>query len=65
MTYKPDISLGTIIEIIVFILAVAGAVRRLGVLEAKLNIMYGWFESSVIHSNRGRDKQDDEKFFER
>ena len=65
MSFKPEITLGTVIELLVFLFAVLGAVRRFGVLEAKLNIMYGWFEQSVMHSGRSRDKQDDEKFFER
>lgn len=65
MSFKPEITLGTVIELAVFLFAVLGAVRKFGVLEAKLNIMYGWFEASVMHTSRARDKQDDESFFKK
>jgi hypothetical protein len=55
--FNPEINLGTIVEIAVFVLAVFGAIRKLGVLEAKLNIMYGWFEKSVMN------RSNDERFF--
>lgn len=66
--FRPEITLGTIIEICVFIMAVAGGIRKFGQLEAKLNIMYTWFETVVLRhggeSGAGRgDVQSAKDFF--
>lgn len=59
MHFNPEINLGTIIEILVFLGAIYGAIRKVTVLETKLNIMYGWFEETVMHPR----KNDSKRFF--
>ena len=63
--FKPEITLGTLIELLAFIVAVLGGIRKFGVLEAKLNIMYKWFEDSVLHNAPRRHSRDDEDFYKR
>ena len=52
MKFNPEINLGTIIEICVFILAVIGAIRKVSQIEFKVNMMYDWFMRDVIHAHR-------------
>lgn len=59
--FNPEINLGTIVEISVFIVSIAGAILKLGKLETKLNIMFDWFQSTVIRRN-GPDQKDIERF---
>lgn len=62
MHYIPDISLGTITEIVTLGVLVLGASRKFGRLEQKVNIMYHWFESSVIDHKHEMDIKT-KKFF--
>lgn len=59
MKFNPELNLGTIIEVLVFLAAVLGAMRKLGALEAKLDIMYDWFTATVLprasHDRKERD----------
>ncbi len=48
MTFTTDVNLGTVIEIGVLAAAIFGGLRKVGQLEAKLNIMYRWFEGEVL-----------------
>jgi len=49
VTFKPEITLGQVVELVVFVVAVVGAVRKLGVMEQKLDILYDWFEHAILH----------------
>lgn len=49
MTFKPEITLGQVVEIVLFLGGVIAAVRKFGAMEQKLNILYDWFEHSVLH----------------
>ena len=49
MKYNPEINLGTLIEIFMFAVVILGAAKKLGSLETKVNTMYEWFQSDVIH----------------
>lgn len=60
MHFSPEINLGTIISTLVFLGAVFGGIRKFGALEAKLNIMYAWFERRVMN---GTDHSEVERFF--
>ena len=62
MKFNPEINLGTIVEILVFLLAVMGAMRKVGVIEAKLNIMYSWFTSNIVN-HRQQQHEEAERFF--
>lgn len=48
MKFNPEINLGTVIEVLVFALAVVGGIMKFSALETKLNIMFDWFQRSVI-----------------
>lgn len=48
MTFKPEITLGQVVELVVFVVAVVGTVRKFGAMEQKLNTMYAWFVHSVL-----------------
>jgi hypothetical protein len=61
MKFNPEINLGTVVEICVFVLAVMGAMRKVGTMEAKLNIMYAWFTSNII--SHQHDVRNTERFF--
>jgi hypothetical protein len=52
MKFNPEINLGTIIEIFTFIALALGAARKFGVIETKLNVMYGWFQTEIINGHR-------------
>jgi hypothetical protein len=52
MKFNPEINLGNVIELLGFLAVVFGAVRKFGALEAKLNVMYEWFSSEVLHGRR-------------
>jgi hypothetical protein len=64
LRFNPEITLGTIISTVVFVATIVGsmlaAVRKFGVLEAKLNIMYHWFEKKVLGAG---NHEDTERFF--
>lgn len=47
MHFNPEITLGTIIEAITIISALAAGLIRLGRLEQKVNIMYHWFDNAI------------------
>lgn len=49
MTFKAEITLGQIVEVAVFIVGIIGFARKVGALEQKLNIIYGWWENSVLY----------------
>ena len=49
MTFKAEITLGQVVELVVFIVAIVGTVRKLGALEQKLNTMYDWFLHAVVY----------------
>jgi hypothetical protein len=49
--FKPEISLGTVVELLSFIVVVIGAIHKFGVLETKLNVMYTWFEQNVLNES--------------
>lgn len=49
MTFKAEITLGQVVELVVFIIAIVGTVRKLGALEQKLNTMYDWFLHAVVY----------------
>ena len=51
MHFDPSISLGTIIQIGLFLVVAGGAIRKVGALEQKLDIMYGWFERNIINGH--------------
>ena len=55
MKFNPEINLGTLLELAVFMIAVVGGVMKFGRLEAKLNIMFDWFQTAVIHRNGNDD----------
>jgi len=46
MKFNPEINLGTVIEIAVFVLTVLGAARKFGELETKVNMLYDYWISS-------------------
>lgn len=61
MHFNPEINLGTIVEMATLVIIVAGGMMRLGRLEAKLNIMFEWFQSAIIR--RGGPDLDDIRRF--
>lgn len=56
MTFKAEITLGQVVELVVFIAAVVGTSRKFGAMEQKLNTMYDWFRTSVLHQNHYVDR---------
>ena len=63
MHFNPEISLGALLELGVLVFACAGALIKLGKLEAKLNIMFDWFQRSVIGTGSAiRDAEDTKRF---
>jgi hypothetical protein len=48
VTFKAEITLGQIVEVLVFLAGVIAFARKLGALEQKLNILYGWWENNVL-----------------
>lgn len=61
MKFNPEINLGALIEIALLLITVAGVFTRFGRLEAKLNIMFDWFQSAIIR-NDGPTVKDIRKF---
>ena len=60
--FNPEINLGTLIEMATFIVVVAGVFTKFGRLETKLNIMFDWFQRTVIgHSISGGTPPTDEE----
>lgn len=55
MHYNPEISLGAIVEIAMFVVAICGLVIKLGKIEQKVDTVYDWFKSTVFvnHKNSG------------
>jgi high-affinity nickel permease len=62
MKFNPEINFGTIVEISVFIIALIGGIRKFGILEQKLNIMYSWWERTIL-GQESSDHPDTQKFF--
>ena len=54
--WNPEVTLGGLVEIVLLVLTIIGAAVKFGRLETKLNIMYGWFERVVLHTNSGSDE---------
>jgi hypothetical protein len=49
VTFKPEITLGQLVEVIVFVLGLIGIARKFGALEQKLNTLYTWWEKAVLY----------------
>jgi hypothetical protein len=49
MTFNPEISLGTIIQVVMLLMALGALVARLSKIESKLDLMYEWFERNVVN----------------
>lgn len=62
MKFNPEINLGAIIEMLMFLVVVAGGIARFNTIETKLNIMFDWFQRYVIRSRTGPDSEDITKF---
>lgn len=60
MKFNPEINLGAIIEMLMFLVVVAGGIARFNTIETKLNIMFDWFQRYVIRP--GPDSEDITKF---
>jgi hypothetical protein len=62
MIFKPEITLGTVIELAAFFVVVLGAVNKFGKIEQKVNTMYAWFEHTVLsgefQSNQKQRRED-------
>ena len=52
MHFSPEVSLGAIVEIIIMLIMVAGAFIKIGRLETKLNIMFDWFQRTIIGGSK-------------
>lgn len=48
MTFKPEITLGQIVQLVLFAIGLFAAVRKFGKMEQKLDTMYDWFVHSVL-----------------
>jgi hypothetical protein len=52
MHFNPEITIGTIVEVIVFISGLIAGImhinRKFGEIQTKVNIMYHWFDTVVI-----------------
>lgn len=48
LKFNPEINLGTIVEVTLLAITACGALVKFGKLEAKLNIMFDWFNRSII-----------------
>lgn len=48
MTFKPEITLGQVLEVVVALVGFVAAARKFGAMEQKLNTMYDWFVHSVL-----------------
>ena len=49
MTFKPEITLGQMVQVVVFLVGLIAAVRKFGKMEQKLDTMYTWFVHTVLH----------------
>jgi hypothetical protein len=58
VTFKAEITLGQVVELVVFIIAIVGTVRKLGALEQKLNTMYDWFLHAVVYREQQEPRID-------
>lgn len=66
MKFDLDLSLGNIISLLMFLVTIYALhhsnTKRLGDMEAKLDVMYRWFCENVLvkeNSSRGRFRNDD------
>lgn len=50
MKFDPTINFGTVIELAMFLVALVGGAIKIGRLEAKMDLMFTWFQDVVIHS---------------
>ena len=54
--FEPNVSIGNIIEIVIFGAGVIGAyvglIRRITKMEERVNLMYEWFKNTVLHLDK-------------
>jgi hypothetical protein len=48
VTFKPEITLGQVVQVVVFLVGLVAAVRKFGKMEQKLDTMYDWFVHTVL-----------------
>lgn len=65
MHWNPEITLGSVLETLSILIALAAAFVKFGKLEQKVNIMYKWFEDVVLGERKPTVKEvsRDQKFF--
>jgi hypothetical protein len=56
--FNSEISLGTILQVVVFLFGFMGLIYRLGVLETKLNLMWKHFEQQMLGAPTARDRKE-------
>jgi hypothetical protein len=62
LTY--EISLGSLIQIVMLAFAIVKTSIKFGELEQKVNIMYYWFQSTVIRQQKLQVREPGERFSE-
>jgi hypothetical protein len=55
VTFKPEITLGQITEILGLLVGVLVLARKFGGLEQKVDLMYEWWTNSVIYRGERRE----------
>lgn len=63
MVFKPEITLGTIIEIITLLGIVFGAIHKFSVIETKLNIIFNWWSTRVVGREETSHQRDQRRQF--
>ena len=58
MKFSNEISLGVILQALVFMLGFLGLIYRLGVLETKLNLMWKHFERQMLGAPSSVDRKE-------
>jgi hypothetical protein len=67
--FKPEITLGTILEIFTLLGALLGMgigiIRKFSVLETKLNIIFNWWTTNIAggHSDTPHQSRERERFY--
>lgn len=64
MTFKPEITLGQIVELFGLFVALVVAARKFGALENKIGLMYDWWVKTVVfrHDTATHERPKVERF---
>lgn len=55
MKFTGEVSLGALIQIIMFLAAIVGVSLKMGKIEQKVDMMWRWFENHVLSASERED----------